>query len=202
MANTTFDRVAKLLPQLTDAELAAVKDRCTVLSKTGKQVVVRKKLTLHRPDPDDWYAHGVGAYAVSKGWCRKEEVAIILSQKGIAHLPNYVELSAAYRGIIQNRLPKKLKQVQLEMLGTHVAEAVALYIQQINERRLTYWLEQVTQTPGEPRLPQPKPILIDVYSLLAHVAHMPEAIEYQFPGYLASGLLGMIIGVKRDAKNT
>lgn len=202
MTNTTFDRVARLLPQLTDEELAAVKDRCTVLSKTGKQVIVRKKLTLHRADPNDWYAHGVGAYAISKGWCRKGEVAVIISQKGIAHLPNYVEQSAGYRSIIQNKLPKKLKQVELEQLGVHVAEAMVLYIERINERRLTWWLEQNSQTPGEPRTPQPKPILIDVYSLLSHVCHMPEAIELQFPGYLASGLLGMIIGVKRDAKNT
>lgn len=203
MANTTFDRVAKLLPQLTDEELQQVKDRCTVLSKTGKQVVVRKKLTLARPDPDDWYAHGVSAYAISKGWVTKDTVGIALSQKGIALLPNYIEQSALMRRIVQDKLPKKMKQAHLALLGVEVVKAMAIYIALINERRLTRWIEQLGELPDGAKAPnKPAETHIDIYALLSWVAMAPEAIENQFPGYLSSGLLGMIIGGMHGTKNT
>jgi hypothetical protein len=203
MARTTFDRVTGLLLHLTDEELVAIKDRCTVLSKTGKQVIVRKKLKLDRPDETDWYAHGVGAYAISKGWTNKEQVGIVLSQKGIALLPDYHEKSTMMRRIVQGRIPEKLKQVQLELLGVQVVKAMALYIENVNERRLERWIETLgEEQPGEPVFRKPAQTHIDAYSLLAWVSWAPEAIEYQFPGYLASGLLWKVIGGVHGSKNT
>lgn len=174
----TYTTVSKLLPTLAPADLKKVRDRCNALLGSVVLEAPAEKGKLIKPEPSDWYAAAVKRYALKRGWFNSKEINIALSQKALAHLPEYIIQSRHVRAHLEARLGLRLRFDQLIAVGDIAVQALVLFYERTNE-----WRSRQMQTP----------ISIDIKLLMAKIDRLPEAIEMQLPGYLANGMLGLVV---------
>ncbi len=126
------------------------------------------------PSPsEDWILDGIRAELIRRG-----VGAIPCTTRFVNGLaPNYWKDSEAVRVDLQKRLKKSgtiLQQAHLLALGKVAARALADHLKAF-----------------EPKQP------MGSQTLLRNVHRIPEAIEASYPGYLAAGMIGCLVGLRK-----
>lgn len=183
------DKVLHLLSKLKVEELEEVQTNISaLLNFQGYSVysVTKAKTKINLEiDKHDWFIRAVMEYAVSKGWCSKNEVSLYIQNKALSLVTNYKSDSKEMRLNLKKRLRLadglKLTSNQWDAIGPKLVKILIRYLTAEHSRNV----DKGIKSEG--------PLFIDAYLLLENVGKMIAAIDHELPGYIDCGAFAVLV---------
>jgi hypothetical protein len=171
MSNTTFSNIIASLPSLTANERKEIIKWCkAVPSASDEEAWVTVKTPLTPVDPDDWLAFAIGDFLISRGLVKRRYAYRELLAATVS-LPNYVLNSDHLRKFLISKTGK-LSVQETQQLGHVVVGALVAHLERI---------PGIEQQGMSARL------------LMNNIGKIPQALDGELPGYLANGMLRMVL---------